>query len=177
VEKQQYNKRSELPVQAPVRNIVTSFIKQRRMSGIVWMFRRSIRIFHAVLGSMGFQSDSGGIRIVEIVTQGRRPVDVSSSSPSAPNGLIRCAHLPATQSMMGSMSAITAEQAQNYLDRWKLVHEAEVRGLRNSPLDVKARQLSVLMASRDLFAKDHDRQREVDAVRERWARIRGALRG
>lgn len=75
------------------------------------------------------------------------------------------------------MAAITAEQAQSYLDRWKLVQEAEVQELRNSPLDIKARQLSVLMASADLFAKDDNRQKEVDVVRERWARIRGALRG
>jgi len=75
------------------------------------------------------------------------------------------------------MAALTAEQAKKYLDRWKLVHEAEIQELRNSAMDVKARQLSVLMASADLFAKDHNRQKEVDVVRERWARIRRALRG
>jgi hypothetical protein len=75
------------------------------------------------------------------------------------------------------MATITAEQAQNYLDRWKLVHEAEVQGLRTSSLDIKARQLSVLMASRELFSQDHDRQSDVDTVRQRWARIRGALGG
>ena len=79
--------------------------------------------------------------------------------------------------MIARMTAITAEQAQTYLDRWKLVHEAEVQGLRNSSLEIKARQLSVLMASGDLFARDNDRPKEVDVVRERWARIRGALRG
>lgn len=74
------------------------------------------------------------------------------------------------------MVAVTAEQAQKYLDRWKLVEEAQVQELRSSSLEIKVRQLSVLMASGDLFAKDNDRQREVDVVRERWARIRGALR-
>lgn len=75
------------------------------------------------------------------------------------------------------MGTITAEQAQSYLDRWKLVHEVEVHGLRNSSFDIKARQLSVLMASRELFAEDNHRKKEVDVVRERWTQIRGALRG
>jgi hypothetical protein len=79
--------------------------------------------------------------------------------------------------MITRMTAITPEQAQNYLNRWKLVHEVEVQELRNASLDIKARQLSVLMASRELFREDRERAREVDAVRERWARIRRALRG
>jgi hypothetical protein len=73
--------------------------------------------------------------------------------------------------------AITSEQAQNYLNRWKLVHEMEVRELRMASLDVKARQLAVLMASRHLFKQDQGREKELSAVRERWARIRGAFRG
>jgi hypothetical protein len=79
--------------------------------------------------------------------------------------------------MIPGMAAITSEQAQNYLNRWKLVHEAEIQDLRNSSLDIKVRQLSALMVSRDLFKKDSDRENEVDVVRKRWARIRGALRG
>lgn len=74
------------------------------------------------------------------------------------------------------MTAITSRQARSYLDRWKLVHEAEVQELRNASLDIKARQLAVLMASRDLFKADVEREMEVDAIRERWALIRGAVR-
>lgn len=79
--------------------------------------------------------------------------------------------------MLADMAATTSKQAQNYLDRWKLVHEVEIQELRNASLDLKARQLAVLMASRDLFRGDPDRQKDVDVVRERWAKIRGALRG
>ncbi len=75
------------------------------------------------------------------------------------------------------MSAITSEQARNYLNRWKVVHEAELRELRKTPLEVKARQLAVLMASRDLFRNNVDRENEVNVVRERWGRIRRALGG
>lgn len=75
------------------------------------------------------------------------------------------------------MAAITSKQAKDYLNRWKLVRELELRELRNASLDVKARQLAVLMASRELFRKDSERENEVNVVRERWTRIRSALRG
>lgn len=77
-----------------------------------------------------------------------------------------------SESMIDAMVAISPEQAQNYLNRWKLVHEWETRELRDAPMDLKIRQLAVLMASRDLFAEDHQREMEVAVVRERWARIR-----
>lgn len=76
------------------------------------------------------------------------------------------------------MAAITPKQARDYLDRWKLVHEVEIQELRNAPLDTKVRQLSILMASRDLFEHDDvEREKEEAVVRERWARIRGAMSG
>jgi hypothetical protein len=75
------------------------------------------------------------------------------------------------------MTFVTSEQAREYLDRWRLVHEREVRELRDTSLDTKARQLSVLMSSRDLVRADHDRESGANAVRERWALIRSACRG
>lgn len=75
------------------------------------------------------------------------------------------------------MTQLTPEQARNYLDRWKQVSEVEIWELRNTPLETKARQLGVLMASRDLFSKDADREKDIALVRERWARIRASLRG
>lgn len=75
------------------------------------------------------------------------------------------------------MADISSEQAKSYLDRWRLVHEVEARELRNVSLVVKGRQLAILMASRDLFGTDTARDREVEVVRERWARIRDALHG
>lgn len=75
------------------------------------------------------------------------------------------------------MAAITSEQAQSYLSRWKPVRELELDELRKASMDLKARQLAVLLASRDLFRSDDTREREAKAVRERWARIRKALSG
>lgn len=73
------------------------------------------------------------------------------------------------------MSSITPDDALRYLERWKLVEEREIAELRNTPIEVKARQVGVLMASRDLFREDPDRERGVREVRARWVRIRKAL--
>lgn len=77
---------------------------------------------------------------------------------------------------IAAMAAITSRQARSYLNRWKLVHEVEVQELRNASLDIKARQLAALMASRDLFKADLEREKEANVLRERWALIRGADR-
>ena len=70
---------------------------------------------------------------------------------------------------------MTPEQAKAYLARWHLVREAEVAELQRTPVAVKIRQLDALMASRGIFAEDPRRQQEVEAVRQRWARLRMAL--
>jgi hypothetical protein len=70
------------------------------------------------------------------------------------------------------MAAITPEQAQGYLDRWKLVRDAETAELRNTSFEIKLQQLGILMASRELFGADESREILVRTVRERWARIR-----
>lgn len=75
------------------------------------------------------------------------------------------------------MSTITPKDARSYLQRWSLVQEAEARELRGTSMELKARQLSVLMASRNLFRADETRDREISDVRKRWAMIRSALRG
>ena len=75
------------------------------------------------------------------------------------------------------MSSITPDDALRYLERRKLVEEREITELRNTPIEVKARQVGVLMASRDLFREDPDRERGVREVRARWVRIRKALAG
>lgn len=75
------------------------------------------------------------------------------------------------------MTAITPEQAREYLDRWRLVKQAEAEQLRTVGLETKLRQLSVLMTSRALFQSDRDRERRVQQVRERWLRIHEVLRG
>lgn len=74
------------------------------------------------------------------------------------------------------MNSITSEQARQYLERWKLVRQAEAEELRTTSLETKLQQLAVLMASRRLFGADRDRESQVRAIRDRWARIRQALR-
>jgi hypothetical protein len=76
------------------------------------------------------------------------------------------------------MSArITPDEAQAYVERWALVQKRETAELRRTSMDTKLRQLSALMASRDLFGTEPDRESSVHAVRERWARLRRALGG
>jgi hypothetical protein len=75
------------------------------------------------------------------------------------------------------MTSITPEQARAYLERWKLVKQVQAEELRSVDLRTRLRQLSVLMASRSLFADDADRERQTREVRDRWMRIRETLRG
>ncbi len=75
------------------------------------------------------------------------------------------------------MTTITSEQAQAFLARWKLVQQARIQELQEISLETKVRQLSTLMASRELFRPDPDRELGVEDVRKRWARIHRALDG
>jgi hypothetical protein len=73
------------------------------------------------------------------------------------------------------MTAITPEQARAFLDRWEMVREMEADELRASSMDLRLRQLSALVGSRQLFDADPKPERGVEEVRERWARIRRAF--
>lgn len=73
------------------------------------------------------------------------------------------------------MSSITPEQAREYLSRWELVRQAEVKELRAASFETKLRQLDVLMASRNLFGIDRNRETQIQEIRDRWAQIRQAL--
>jgi hypothetical protein len=70
------------------------------------------------------------------------------------------------------MRAITAEQARAYLERWDLARDAEAVELQRTPMAIKFRQLEALMASRDAFRNDPQREQEIESVRERWAGLR-----
>ncbi len=80
---------------------------------------------------------------------------------------------------VGGMSTgvMTSDEGRAYLQRWALVQAAEDAALRCTPLEVKLRQVSALMASRDLFGVEPEREAGVQTVRERWASLRQALRG
>jgi hypothetical protein len=73
------------------------------------------------------------------------------------------------------MAAITPEEAQGYLARWRLVRENEIAELRRTSMETKVRQLSALMASRQIFGTDPDREGGAQTVRERWAYLRRSL--
>jgi hypothetical protein len=73
------------------------------------------------------------------------------------------------------MTSITPEQARAFLDRWKMVRESRADEPRERLMETRLRQLSVLVGSRELFDVDPHRERRVEDVRERWARIRKTL--
>jgi hypothetical protein len=75
------------------------------------------------------------------------------------------------------MAALTAQDALAYLDRWKLVQDEQAAQQQRDSMVVKLQQLAALMASREIFGTDPDRDREVLQVRERWARVRQAFCG
>lgn len=75
------------------------------------------------------------------------------------------------------MADMTPEEARAYFRRWELLREEETRQLLRTSMETKLRQLSSLMASRHLFGVDPDREAGVQAVRERWARLRRAMSG
>ncbi|MET0987961.1 MAG: hypothetical protein ABW034_21385 [Steroidobacteraceae bacterium] len=75
------------------------------------------------------------------------------------------------------MNSMTPDQARDYLERWRLIKQAEVEALRASSMETKLQQLSVLVASRNLFADRPERDGQVREIRDRWARIRQALGG
>ncbi|TLZ60540.1 MAG: hypothetical protein E6K20_11970 [Gammaproteobacteria bacterium] len=75
------------------------------------------------------------------------------------------------------MDAITPQEARAYFRRWQLLREEEARQLARTPMETKLRQLAALMASRHLFGVEPDREAGVEAVRERWARLRQAVSG
>jgi hypothetical protein len=75
------------------------------------------------------------------------------------------------------MAAITPEEARAYFARWQLLRDVAVPEPQRTPMETKLRQLAALMASRDLFGPEWDREARVRELRERWARLRQALGG
>jgi hypothetical protein len=75
------------------------------------------------------------------------------------------------------MAKITLEEARAYTDRWAAVDAFQLEELRRTPMETKLLQLAALMASRDLFAHDTERDKGVLEVRRRWTQLRLALRG
>ena len=72
---------------------------------------------------------------------------------------------------------ITREEARAFRKRWEAVNAAKREELRRMSMEDKLRQLAALMASRDLFSRTEEMREEEAEVRERWNRLRRALRG
>ena len=73
------------------------------------------------------------------------------------------------------MAIITPDEARAYADRWAVAEAFELKELRRTPMETKLLQLTALMASRNLFASDPEREKGVLEVRERWFRLRQLL--
>jgi hypothetical protein len=72
------------------------------------------------------------------------------------------------------MSKITPEQARAYLKRYELLDGFQAAELARASVQSKFQQLSALMSSRHAFGSDPERERDLQVVRERWARVRRA---
>jgi hypothetical protein len=73
------------------------------------------------------------------------------------------------------VASITPDEARAYAERWAVVEAFELEELRRTPIETKLLQLAALMASRDLFAHDPEREKGVLEVRDRWSRLRQLL--
>ena len=72
---------------------------------------------------------------------------------------------------------MTSEEAQAYLARWQLLRAVETAELQRTSMETKLQQLAALMACRDVFGPEPERDAQIREVRERWARLRRALDG
>ena len=74
------------------------------------------------------------------------------------------------------MSRIQRHEATAYMNRWAAVAQQEARELRETPIETKFRQFNALFEVRNLIEADPRSCEESSRVRERWGRIRSALR-
>ncbi len=72
---------------------------------------------------------------------------------------------------------LTPEQARSFVDRWRLVNEAEIAELRATPIEDRFRQLAVLIASVEELGWAQALEAETEITRERWQRLRRAYGG
>ena len=75
------------------------------------------------------------------------------------------------------MPKMTHEEGRAYLARWRLLRDVEAAELQRTSMDTKLSQLAALVAARDVFGPEADREAQIRDVRERWARLRRALSG
>lgn len=91
----------------------------------------------------------------------------------------RTPHSSATRpkAVPASAERACAAQIRAWAERWKLVNQAAIEELRATPLEVKIRQLAVLMDSvEELSWREALREGE-EQVRARWIRLRRVAGG
>lgn len=67
---------------------------------------------------------------------------------------------------------MTKAEARAWKARWEAVNAAEREELRRTPMELKTRQLTTLMAWAKDFGWTEELAAEADEVRERWNRLR-----
>lgn len=75
------------------------------------------------------------------------------------------------------MPSMTPDEARAYVTRWQLLQAVEATELQRTSTEIRLRQLAALMASRDVFGPEPERDAQVQVVRDRWARLRRAYGG
>lgn len=73
------------------------------------------------------------------------------------------------------MMPMSPDQAREYTRRWREASLREAEELRDASPELKLQQLAALVASRDIFPADPLRERDKQATRERWQKLRLAL--
>ena len=70
------------------------------------------------------------------------------------------------------IAALSPAEARAWRRRWALVNAAEIKEMRGTPVWIKLRQLSAMMASARFFPKTAAEKAEEAGVRDRWNRLR-----
>jgi hypothetical protein len=70
---------------------------------------------------------------------------------------------------------MTKAEARAWMDRWRIVNEAEIEEARAASPDDRLRDLDMLFRSRHLFRWPND-DAEVEEVRRRWLRLKELAR-
>lgn len=76
--------------------------------------------------------------------------------------------------MICPMARITPDEARAYLRRFDLLEEIQEAEIRRASVQSRFQQLAALMSSRQVFGPEPHRERDLEIVRERWARLRRA---
>jgi hypothetical protein len=72
------------------------------------------------------------------------------------------------------MAMMSREEAREFKTRWRLVNEFIAAEIRNTPPEIKLKQLCTMFNSAYLF-RDTDTSEEIEEVRSRWKLLKERL--